>query len=69
MATTAGMQTDTDLNRSRRHCLLAPLCFPVSGWQSPGVEVWEREVLVRSEMQFSDRDPELKLDDIFISAR
>ena len=37
----------------------------LSGCQSLGVQVWEREVLAQAEMQFISNDLELNIDDHF----
>lgn len=50
---------------SLRVTVIAAVVISCSGCASLGVEVWEREVLSRPEMQFDSRDLELVLDDHF----
>jgi hypothetical protein len=50
---------------AKRRCLLILLGVAISGCQSVGVEVWDREILARPEMQFLQRDLDLALDDHF----
>ncbi|MDH3220525.1 MAG: DUF4266 domain-containing protein [Gammaproteobacteria bacterium] len=45
--------------------MLAVLCCAVCACQGFGVEAWQRETLALPEMQFSDRDIDLALDDHF----
>ncbi len=41
------------------------MAMMLSGCQSLGVQVWEREVLAQTEMQFISNDLELTIDDHF----
>jgi len=45
--------------------ILILMAMMLSGCQSLGVQVWEREVLAQTEMQFISNDLELVFDDHF----
>lgn len=55
------------MNRTSRSlvALLCALLLTAGGCQALGVPVWERGRLAQPEMQFSDRDLDLVLDDHF----
>jgi len=52
-------------HRLARYYPLLLACVLAGGCESLGVEAWQREILSRPEMQFSENDMDLLLDDHF----